>query len=1075
MRQKQMQRMKKYLNKKGFVPDRESLDTMKHQDDKKKNKKPVIDNKPAEKNKPFESHDINNPDLKQGDIVSGYKIIKIEELNDIDSVFYQLEHLATGARHIHISNKDKENTFGVAFKTVPSDSTGVAHVLEHTALCGSRKFNVRDPFFSMLKRGLSTFMNAFTASDWTMYPFSTQNRKDFYNLMDVYLDAAFFPKLDELSFKQEGHRMELVLPENSMDDENSEKAEPELIYKGVVYNEMKGAMSSPSQIMGRSLLKYLYPSTTYSFNSGGEPSEIPKLTHKALLEFHARFYHPSNSFFYTYGCFPLKDHLDFISENVLDEFVKTNPDSEVKSQPRWSSPRQATEYYPLAKDENPEKKYQGCVAWLTTDIRDSFEVLVLTVLEQILIGNSASPLRKALIDSNLGSALSDATGFDPDMKDTMFACGLKDITVDSVKKTEEIIFQTLESLARDGIDKTLIDSAIHQIEFSRKEITNTPHPFGIKLLLSFAGAWIQEGDPLSYLNFAKDLEKLNAEIEKGGFFERKIRQYFLDNMHRLVFTLAPDQEMEERENKRIKEELAEILRNMDEKQLDSIKRDMQLLKELQETKEDLSSLPCLELSDVPAGVEIIKPDVIDKVSYATSYDKSTSGILYFSCPVMMNELSEEILYLIPFFCHVFTGVGTSKRDYAEMARLMDLYTGGISMSPFSGTDFSDKEKCLLFLAFQGKALDRNIKKLFELIDEFVLKYDFSDLTRLKSLLFQYRAGMESSIVSNGHRYAMSLASRNFSKSSFVGEIWHGIYQYKFIRKLTDKFTGNKENDEHILASMASDLHKIAEILLKREKLKPALVGGRQSIILADIELGTTIKELPCAGKSSPQSHSSGLNGSEAGMESKTDIFPETKPPFEGWSTSTSVSFVAQAFKTVRLGHKDAPALAVIGKMLRSLYLHREIREKGGAYGGFAIYNSGEGIFAFGSYRDPYIRRTLDVYEDACAFIKKGDYTQDDIKEAVLQVCAEIDRPETPGPASIKAFYRDILQLSDEKREKFKKDLLCIDKKAIIEVAEKYFNVKANEKGTAVISGREQLEQANMGLKSGQNPLELFKI
>ncbi len=1041
---------------------------MKYQDDKNKNKKPVTGNRPAEVNKSIESHDINNPDLRQGDIVSGYKIIKIEKLNDIDSVFYQLEHIATGARHIHISNKDRENTFGVAFRTVPSDSTGVAHVLEHTALCGSRKFNVRDPFFSMLKRGLSTFMNAFTASDWTMYPFSTQNRKDFYNLMDVYLDAAFFPKLDELSFKQEGHRMELVMPENGMDDEDGENAEPKLIYKGVVYNEMKGAMSSPSQIMGRSLLKYLYPSTTYSFNSGGEPSEIPKLTHKALLEFHARFYHPSNSFFYTYGCFPLKDHLDFISENVLDEFVKTNPDSEVKSQPRWSRPRKATEYYPLAKDENPEKKYQACVAWLTADIRDSFEILVLTVLEQILIGNSASPLRKALIDSNLGSALSDATGFDPDMKDTMFACGLKDISLDSVEKIEKIIFTSLEKLAREGIDKTLIDSAIHQIEFSRKEITNTPHPFGIKLLLSFAGAWIQEGDPLSYLNFTKDLRKLNAEIEKGEFFERKIRQYFLDNMHRLVFTLAPDQEMEERENKRLKEELAEILRNMDDKQLDSIKRDMQLLKELQETKEDLSSLPCLELSDVPAGVEIIKPDVIDKVSYATCYDKATSGILYFSCPVIMNALSQDILYLIPFFCHVFTGVGTSKRDYAEMARLIDLYTGGISMSPFAGTDFSDKEKCLLFLAFQGKALDRNINKLFELIDEFLLEYNFSDLTRLKSLLFQYRAGMESSIVSNGHRYAMSLASRNFSESSFASEIWHGIYQYKFIRELTEKFTGSKENDEHILASIASDLRKIAEILLKRENLKPALVGGKQSIILADTELGSTIQELAC-------SFDDCKSDSCEIVCDKTGIEVEAKLPFEGWSTSTSVSFVAQAFKTVRLGHKDAPALAVIGKMLRSLYLHREIREKGGAYGGFAMYNSGEGIFAFGSYRDPYIRRTLDVYEDACAFIKKGDYTQDDIKEAVLQVCAEIDRPETPGPASIKAFYRDILQLSDEKREKFKKDLLCIDKKAIIEVAEKYFNVKANEKGTAVISGREQLEQANMGLKSGQNPLELFKI
>ncbi len=1068
MQQKRMQRMKKYLNN-SHRADRENLDIMKHCNNEKNNKKPIIKNRSVEMNKLSEIHDINNPELNRGDIVSGYRIIKIEKLTDIDSVFYQLEHVATGARHIHISNKDKENTFGVAFRTVPSDSTGVAHVLEHTALCGSKKFNVRDPFFSMLKRGLSTFMNAFTASDWTMYPFSTQNKKDFYNLMEVYLDAAFFPKLDQLSFKQEGHRMELVMPEKNM--KNKEDAKPELIYKGVVYNEMKGAMSSPSQIMGRSLLKYLYPSTTYSFNSGGEPSEIPKLTHKALLQFHSRFYHPSNSFFYTYGCFPLKDHLEFIKKNVLDEFTETDPDSEVKSQPRWDRPRRAKQYYPLAKDENPEKKYQACVAWLTTDIRDSFEVLVLTVLEQILIGNSASPLRKALIDSNLGSALSDATGFDPDMKDTMFACGLKDISIDSVEKIEEIIFSTLEKLSAEGIDKTLIDSAIHQIEFARKEITNTPHPFGIKLLLSFAGAWIQEGDPLSYLNFTNDLKKLNAEIEKGGFFERKIRQYFINNMHRLVFTLAPDQEMEERENKRLKRELTNILRSMDEKQLAAIKRDMQLLRQLQETKEDLSALPCLELSDVPAGVEIIKPDVIDKASYATCYEKSTSGILYFSCPVIMEAVSKEMLYLIPFFCHVFTGVGTSKRDYAEMARLIDLYTGGISISPFAGTDFSDNKKCLLFLAFQGKALDRNIKKLFELIDEFLLEYSFSDLTRLKSLLFQYRAGMESSIVSNGHRYAMSLASRNFSESAFIGEIWHGIFQYKFIRELTEKFKGNKENDEQILRSLASDLNKIARILLKKDNLRPALVGGKQSVILANTEIASTLKGLPDSGDGCESDFSDSVCTKIPG----TKIKMEEIPPFEGWSTSTSVSFVAQAFKTVRLGHKDAPSLAVIGKMLKSLYLHREIREKGGAYGGFAMYNSGEGIFSFGSYRDPYIRRTLDIYEDACSFIKKGNYTENDIKEAVLQVCAEIDKPETPGPASIKAFYRDIMHLSDEKRKKFKADLLEINKKKIQIAAEKYFNLKKNEKGTAIISGKKQLEQANTGLKPGQNPLELFKI
>ena len=454
---------------------------------------------------------IDRQGLKPGDTIGTYTVTGIDPLEEIDSTLFQLVHGPTGARHVHIGNQDRENTFGVAFRTVPADSTGVAHILEHTVLCGSEKYGVRDPFFSMLKRGLSTFMNAFTSSDWTMYPFSTQNRKDFYNLMDVYLDAAFFPKLDPLSFKQEGHRLE-VKPAQTPDEPK------ELIYKGVVYNEMKGAMSSPNQIMGRSLVAALYPDTTYSNNSGGEPRDIPTLTHEALRAFHSRFYHPSNAFFYTYGDLPLADHLRVIEEKVLTRFTRIDPDSAVPAQPRWDRPKTADAHYPLAGDEDTSNKFQACVAWLAADVKDSFETLVLSVLEQVLLGNAASPLRKALIDSNLGSALSDGSGFDPDMRDTMFACGLKDVAGDAAPKVEQLIFETLEHLVEKGVDRTMVASAIHQIEFHRKEITNTPYPFGIKLLMSFTGPWIHEGDILPCLKFDQDLERLNREMAIDDFF-----------------------------------------------------------------------------------------------------------------------------------------------------------------------------------------------------------------------------------------------------------------------------------------------------------------------------------------------------------------------------------------------------------------------------------------------------------------------------------------------------------------------------------------------------------------------------
>ncbi|MFC1567503.1 insulinase family protein, partial [Thermodesulfobacteriota bacterium] len=438
--------------------------------------------------------DHNNPDFNADDRICGYDITRVVAIQETDLFFYELEHATTGAKHVHLSNDDKENTFSVAFKTVPSDSTGVAHILEHTVLCGSNKFPVRDPFFSMLRRSLSTFMNAFTASDWTMYPFSTQNRKDYYNLMDVYLDSAFYPNIDKLSFKQEGHRLEV---EGDTETTDSVK----LVYKGVVYNEMKGAMSSPREVMVRSILNALYPATTYGYNSGGDPAVIPSLTYEQLKVFHRQYYHPSNAFFYTYGNLPLKDHLNFINDKILKHFERIDPQTDVPAEPRWNTPKKAVYQYPLEQNEDPSQKCQIGLAWLTADTKDAFEVLILALLGQIMLGNPGSPLRKALIDSKIGTALCDGTGFDSGNRDTMFVCGLKDVAESYAGQIETIIFDVLRDLSTNGVDKQMIEAAIHQLEFHRKEVTNTPYPYGIKLLLTLAGCWFHGGDPLRILQF----------------------------------------------------------------------------------------------------------------------------------------------------------------------------------------------------------------------------------------------------------------------------------------------------------------------------------------------------------------------------------------------------------------------------------------------------------------------------------------------------------------------------------------------------------------------------------------------
>ncbi len=994
---------------------------------------------------------VLNPSLITGKEILGYIVKQITELESIDSEMVQLEHKVTKARHVHIANKDKENTFSVIFRTVPTDSSGVAHILEHTVLCGSKNFNVRDRFFSMIKRRLNTFMNAFTASDWTMYPFSSQNRKDYYNLMDVYLDAAFFPNIAELNFKQEGHRLEIL---------KKDKDEVELEYKGVVYNEMKGAMSSPGQVMARSLLKALYPDTTYSNNSGGEPVDIPKLSWKDLKAFHAKYYHPSNAIFYTYGSFPLEDNLKFISKKVLNQFKHLSMDTRVPSQPRWDNSREETQKYAFSDQEESTQKYQACVAWLACDIKNSYEVLVLAVLEQVLMGNAASPLRKALIDSNLGTALSDSSGFDSDNRDTMFACGLKDITKDAVPKVEKIIFSTIEELAKNGIATKLVDSAIHQIEFYRKEITNTPYPFGIKLLLSFAGTIIHDGDPVSCVNLDQELAKLRKKLDKKGYLEDKLKQYFLKNPHRVLFVLEPDKNLQADQTKEIKKELADILRGLSAEDLLTIENDAAALEALQEQEEDLSVLPTLELSDVPVEIEIIKPDKIDGVRVSTPYDKATSGILYFTCPVGAGNIDSDLFPLIPFFCKAFTSSGTQKHRYDQMAELMDLYTGGISVTPFSGSMFNKNADAHSFLAIQGKALDRNVEKLFDQIKEYIAAYSFSDLERVKSLLLQYQAGMEASIVATGHRYAISLASRSLSKPSYINELWHGIFQYKLIKDMTQKLNQTDTKGE-LLKTLEANLCKIADSILRKDNFRPAVIGSHQSIQTADQKIISIYEALEEDGRNS---------------FTTPEIAFDSKLPYDGWYTNTAVSFVGQSFKAVRITHPDSPGLSVISKLLRSTFLHREIREKGGAYGGFAIYNAEEGIFSFGSYRDPHIIRTLDVYKDACSFVMEDNYSETDIKEAILQVCSDIDKPETPGPASMKAYYRDITKLSDEIRQQFKDSLLQMNKKRIQSIAQKYFSIGEDKKGSAAISSKTKLEQANKTLvEKSRKPLELFQI
>ena len=988
----------------------------------------------------------STPDYTPGQTLLGYRVEKSLPIEDIGATYIELSHMESGAKHIHIASDDRENTFAVAFKTVPKDSTGVAHILEHTALCGSKTYPVRDPFFSMIKRSLNSFMNAFTASDWTMYPFATANRKDYYNLMGVYLDAAFFPNLDELSFKQEGHRLEYETPAGT--------TEEKLAFKGVVYNEMKGAMSSPSQILGRALNKALMPETTYANNSGGEPEAIPGLTWEGLRTFHSRHYHPSNAFFFTYGNLPLEDHLKKISTEVLEKFEKIDPKTTVSLQTRWDAPKEITEYYPAEKEEGRDNRSQVSLAWLVCDILDTRNVLAFTLLSQILLGNAAAPLRKALIDSKLGASLCDATGYDSDARDTSFACGLKETSTENAEAIEALILSTLEEIADQGIDAELIDSAIHQMEIRRKEISNSPYPYGIKLLLGISGGWFHGGDASKLLLVDEDLDAIKEGASKGGYFENLIRTHLLANPHRVRFTLAPDTEMAEKLVKKEAEKLQEIEAELTDEEKTAIREDAVTLSKLQESEEDLSCLPTLALSDIPKTIESKAPDM-GRHDAIRGYNCPTNGMLYYSGILEAGSLPDHLIPLVPFFCSSFMKMGTQKRNYEELARAISAHTGGMGLSAAPRRRYDGNRSSLPLITVNAKCLGRKRQEMFDLLEESLTLYRFNDLERLRSLLLEYRAGLESAVVQNGHSLAISLANRNFTDSLALSELWNGVSQIRYFKELTEGLVKG-DNSEAMLAKVGQEMEEIARTFINQGNLRCALAGDENDLAKA-FENQKHLKANLASGSSPLTFASAPAN---------------CQPVYEGWSTNSAVSFVASSFPVVSMGHEDAPALSVAGRLLRALFLHREIREKGGAYGGFAVYSAEEGTFSMGSYRDPHIARTLSVYDDAAKFITGTEYSDEDVKEAILQACSVIDRPETPASSARKAFFRDIVGFSDEMRQTYKEGLLALNAQKVRDAASRYFPPKEEVKSVAVISGAEKLRDASGRLA---RPFELHTI
>lgn len=930
-----------------------------------------------------------------------WKLIKSQNIKERQMTAHIYVHQKTKAELIYLANEDINKAFSVTFKTIPQDSTGAAHILEHTVLTGSRKYPVRDLFFSMLKRSLQSFMNAFTSEDWTAYPFASPNEQDFFNLLDIYLDAAFFPLLKEENFRQEGHRLEF--------------GGNELVRKGVVYNEMKGAMSSPERVMVEGIKSRLFPTTTYRFNAGGDPAAIPELSHAGLKEFHQRFYHPSNAAFFVYGRLDIDRVLAQIESQVLANFSFQDPDAEVPLEPRWPETRPERIVYPYTGVE-AKRKHQYACTWLLNGIENNQEALAWEILDDLLLGHPGAPLRANLLASGLGSDLSDGAGLNSECRQLWFSAGLKDTAAGAGEKIKDIILKTLVEAGQKGFSQREVEAAIRKKEFSVRERTNSPYPYGLQLWIELIGPYLHGGEPVELLSFKHAFQKLRHDIKQDLLIEL-IKDNLIANTHRLDLEMAPDPDLAARRQEEEKKELSRIKAGLSPAQKEGILKQAQDLERLQSQKEDLSCLPKLDIKDIDPKVRQVKIEIDKNI---VRIRQNTNGLFYSGHSFDVAGLSHEDRTLLPLLAFLLTRVGTKKMDHQELARRIQDSSGGMSAAVFAKTDLKTGQ-ALGRLTLNAKCLPANIANMLELVAEIVGDSSFKDQDLIKRFLSEYIARFEQNLTDQGHFYAMSLAARGLSESCFLNEESMGVGQLRHLRsfkekkdldrRLTDQFSSlQRQNPLLALIASAAELKK-AEAVIKKQDL--------------DKVANTPV---------------------QYGSAGNTALI-----------TDTDVSFCAEAVSCVTIKDPDAPALFVFSKLLSRGFLHKQIREIGGAYGGLARYDLEDGIWYFASYRDPHLARTFQVFEQAKSLSLKSEFSSEEVKNTIIMCSGELDRPDAPVEAARKAFARHLIGLDDKTRQAFKNGLLAVEAKDLKRVAEKYL-LANTDRHLAVISNQAKINE-----------------
>ena len=890
----------------------------------------------------------------------GFKLIKEEQIKEVQGVGTLWEHEKSGAKLFHIQCDDDNKVFSVSFRTPPKDDAGLPHILEHSVLCGSRKFPLKEPFVELVKGSLNTFLNAMTFPDKTMYPVASRNEQDFRNLMDVYLDAVFYPNIygNPWTLRQEGWHYELA------------DLDSELTYNGVVYNEMKGVFSSPDAILEQKVLSALFPDTPYGKESGGDPDAIPELTQAQFEEYHRTYYHPANSYFYLYGDMNLEEQLQFIDEEYLSHFDRIQVDSQISLQKAFMAPVEDKVSYPAAVGEEGQEKALLSLNW-AIDTHDSFVTMGLEVLCHVLLETSASPLKRALQEAGLAREISG--DFQDGILQPIFS--VVGTYGDEGRKEEfsQTILTTLANLAQTGIDPKLIAGSLHRYEFQLREGVTGSTPKGLIYGIRAMNSWLYDGSPADSLTYEEQLNHLKKGATEG-LFESLIEKYLLKNTHRALVVATPEAGLAEKRDQAMADKLQEWKKEQSKETLEKIIGETKELHRRQsevDSEESLETIPLLKRSDLTQEADFPKWQETKRENgiVQLSQELFTSRILYLTLAFDGAVISDEEVPYVHLLTGLLARMNTSQYKYEDLSNEVNLCSGGLSFNLYAWGDKESSEAYYPKLTVKTKALTEDIPQLTQLIEEILLHTDFSDSRRLKELVSEGRARLENSINEAGQSIAVGRLNAILSTQ--------GAYNYlsqlpfhEFIQELDENFDARK--DETI-----QKLKALCQRIFSSQNLVISQVGSKDELASWGKSLNHLLEKLPKIGGNKLQY-----------------IAPE-RVEREGIYTSSKVQYVAQGFNYRSLGESFQGFYRIVETLLRYDYLWTRIRVQGGAYGASTRFERG-GSLIFSSYRDPNLEETLEVYQGLGEYLRTFNPSEREMTKYIIGTMSNLDTPLTPS-------------------------------------------------------------------------------